>query len=295
MGLDGLGGRICTFDCLYCEAGATETLTLTRKPYVPARRLLAELDAWKAAGHDAPDVVTLGGSGEPTLNTECEAILEGVKERFPRLPAAVLTNSALLSEPEVRRELARADIVLPSMDTLVEAEFRRLNRPHPAMSLAAIRQGLLDFRAGYSGRIFLEILLVLGLNDTEENLARLRDFCRELAPDRIDVTTMSRPGAHAGAAPVPAASLARFREALGASAAGNAATGSGPASQICAASAGDLAETIAASVRRRPQTAAGLAKALGVPACRVETALQTLLRAGRVHREELGRDIFYSG
>lgn len=294
LGLDGLGGRICTFDCLYCEAGATEALTIARKPYVPTARLLSELAAWKAA-HTTPEVVTLGGLGEPCLNTDCGPILEGAAALFSGLPTAVLTNSSLLSDAAVREALSRADIVLPSMDTLVEAEFHRLNRPHPGLSLSAIRQGLLDFRAGYAGRIFLEILLVAGVNDTEENLALLRDFCRELAPDRVDVTTMSRPGAHAGAAPVAKAAMARFREALGAAPATAAATGHGPAAQACAGVPDDLAATIAASVRRRPQTLAGLAKALGQPECRVATALDGLLRAGRVHREDLGHDIFYSG
>jgi wyosine [tRNA(Phe)-imidazoG37] synthetase (radical SAM superfamily) len=295
LGLDGLGGRICTFDCLYCEAGATEALTTARKPYVPATRLLGELAAWKAAGHPDPDVVTLGGLGEPCLNTECAPILAGAGEILAGVPTAVLTNSSLLSDPEVRRALARADIVLPSMDTLVAAEFFRLNRPHPDLSLAGIRQGLLDFRAEYAGRIFLEVLLVAGINDTEENLALLREFCRELSPDRVDVTTMSRPGAHAGAAAVPRATLARFRDALGAPATGPVEPGHGPSAQVCAATPDSLAATIAASVRRRPQTVAGLAKALGVPPCRVEKALAELLRADAVRREDLDHDIFYSG
>lgn len=295
LGLDGLGGRICSFDCLYCEAGPTEALTRARKPYVPAGRLLAELATWKAAAHHLPDVVTLGGMGEPTLNTDCGAILAGARELFSGLPAAVLTNSSLLPDPEVRQALAQADIVLPSMDSLVESEFSRLNRPHPDLTLGAVRQGLLDFRSGYAGRIFLEVLLVAGINDTEENLALLRDYCRELAPDRVDVTTMSRPGAHAGAGPVTPATLAQFREALGAATAPATASGHGPASVLAGAPTEDLAARIAASVRRRPQTAHALAQGLDVPLEQIEQALRTLTRAGTVRRELLGHDTFYSG
>lgn len=295
LGLDGLGGRICSFDCLYCEAGATEALTLVRKPYVPAASLLAELAAWKKTATVTPEVVTLGGLGEPCLNTDCRPILEGAATLFPGLPTAVLTNASLLSDPDVRRDLAAADIVLPSMDTLVETEFRLLNRPHPDLSLAAVRQGLLDFRAGYPGRIFLEVLLVAGVNDTEENLALLRDFCRALSPDRVDVTTMSRPGAHAGAAPASAAVLARFREALRAAPASARRAGHGPTAQVCADAPEDLAAVIAASVKRRPQTLAALATGLGQPECRVRLALKELLRTGRAHRQDLGYDVFYSG
>jgi len=289
-----LGARICTFDCLYCEAGATEALTTARKPYVPADRLLAELAVWKAAGHAAPEAVTLGGLGEPCLNTECEAILRGAKALFPAVPAAVLTNSSLLPDPDVREALFAADIVLPSMDTLVEAEFSRLNRPHPDMRLAAIRQGLLDFRAGYAGRMFLEILLVAGVNDTEENLALLRDFCRELAPDRVDVTTMSRPGAYPGVRAVSPAVRARFREALDAVPGPSVDSGHGPTALLTRAPE-NLDAVILASVKRRPQTAAGLAAGLGVPLACLEQALETLARTGAVRRELLGHDIFYSG
>jgi wyosine [tRNA(Phe)-imidazoG37] synthetase (radical SAM superfamily) len=297
LGLDLLGARICTFDCLYCEAGVTEALTTARKAYVDARHILDELAAWKAAGHADPDVVTLGGLGEPCLNSDCGEIIVGAKKIFPRVPVAVLTNSSLLPDPDVRAALSRADIILPSMDTLVETEYRRLNRAHPDISLASIRQGLLDFRAEYDGSIFLEVLLLAGINDTDENLALLRDFCRAFTPTRVDVVTMSRPGAHSGARAVTRDVLTRFTEALGASPANAAAIdfdGHGP-SALAARKTDDLAARIAASVTRRPQTAHGLAVALGVPVESVMHALDALERAGSVRREPSGHDIFYSG
>ena len=295
LGLDLLGARICTFDCLYCEAGATQALTALRKPYVGARHILAELAAWKAAGHDLPDAVTLGGLGEPTLNSDCGEIIAGAKELFPGVPVAVLTNSSLLPDPRVRAELFGADIILPSMDTLVEAEYRQLNRPHPEITLAAMRQGLLDFRAGYGGSIFLEVLLLAGINDTGQNLELLRDFSRELAPTRVDVVTMSRPGAHSGAKAVSREVLARFREALGGTRPpAPVAAGHGPAA-LAARRTDDLAARIAASVARRPQTAGDLAVALDVPVGHVKKALAELERTGKVRRESSGHDIFYSG
>ncbi len=308
LGLDLLGARICSFDCLYCEAGPTDALTVARKPYVPAAKILAELEDWKAAGHAAPDVVTLGGLGEPTLNSECDAVIAGAKELFPDVPVAVLTNSSLLSDPDVRAACNLADIVLPSMDTLIAAEYARLNRPHAALGLDALRRGLLDFRAGYQGSLFLEVLLAAGVNDSEENLEALRTFCRELAPTRVDVVTLSRPGAHAGATAVSKAVLARFREALCPAAQSVAAAthareafrtagageGHGPAA-LAARRPAALAEAIVASVRRRPQTAAVLAAALGHPRDAVQAALDALEQGGAVRRRQEGREIFYSG
>ncbi|WP_139311542.1 radical SAM protein [Desulfovibrio sp. DV] len=298
LGLDLLGARICTFDCLYCEVGVTEALTTVRKPYVPARRILDELAAWKAAGHAMPDVVTLGGLGEPCLNTDLGDIIAGTKELFPDIPVAVLTNSSLLPDADVRGALSAADIVLPSMDTLVASEYRRLNRPHAAIGLDTIRRGLLDFRAMYGGSIFLEVLLLAGINDTAENLDLLQGFCRELAPTRVDVVTMSRPGAYAGATAVPREVLARFRESLGSADAATALSGDpsghGPTALVGRHSE-ELAARIAASVARRPQTEQGLAAGLGVPVEHVRRALDGLLRTGSVRRQPDDDDFFYSG
>ncbi|WP_300161307.1 radical SAM protein [Solidesulfovibrio sp.] len=300
LGLDLLGARICSFDCLYCEAGPTEALTVARKPYVPAGKILAELARWKAAGHGRPDAVTLGGLGEPTLNSDCAEIIAGAKELFPGVPVAVLTNSSLLPDPDVRAALGAADIVLPSMDTLVAAEYARLNRPHAAVDLGGLRRGLLDFRAGYGGALCLEVLLADGINDSEENLEALRDYCRELSPDRVDVVTLSRPGAHPGATAVLKPVLARFRQALGPAAASPAPApepateGHGPTA-LAARRNDDLGPSLLASVKRRPQTARGLAAALGHSLDAVQAALDALERDGAVRQRVEGREIFYSG
>ena len=211
LGLDLLGRRVCSMNCVYCESGPLQTLTLTRKPYVPADELLAELAAWEARrlarGEPRPDVVTLGGLGEPTLNSDLPAIIAGVRKILPGVPVAVLTNASLMTDPQVRRELAEADIVLPSLDSLEPGEFGRVNRPHRGVDPAAVARGILEFRGHFGGRLWLEILLVAGVNDSAENLARLTGFCRELGPDRVDVVTLTRPGTEADARAVDTATL----------------------------------------------------------------------------------------
>ncbi len=146
LGLDLLGKKICTHDCLYCEVGPTTTHTLRRAPYVPARTLLTELALWKEHADSSPDHITLGGSGEPCLNSDLPEIISGVKNLFPHTPVAVLTNSALIGHPDVRTALLQADVILPSMDTLDPQAFLRLNRPHKGIELSRMAQDLLDFR-----------------------------------------------------------------------------------------------------------------------------------------------------
>lgn len=302
LGLDLLGARICSFDCLYCEVGPTDALTTAQKPYVPATRLLGELSGFAASGPPALDAVTLGGLGEPCLNTDMDRIIDGCRKILPGIPVAVLTNSSLLSDPAVRKRLVGADVVLPSMDTLVPEEFAIINRPHRNVSLEAIRRGLLDFRSEFFGRVFLEILVLDGINDSEDNLARLREYCRNLRPDRVDVVTMTRPGAWPRARPASSATLARFRESLGAVLT-ETTDGHGPAalrgrSADCPgrrdASEG-IVSRVAASLGGRPQTIAQLSAALGLAEGDIRRAVETLVREKKIQAKAAFDDVFYFG
>lgn len=321
LGLDLLGARVCSMNCAYCESGPLERLTLDRAPYVPAQELLAELRAWEAGrakrGEPLPDVVTLGGLGEPTLNSDMAPIIQGVRGVLPGVTVAVLTNASLMPDQAVRAELALADAVLPSLDSLVPEEFARVNRGHPSLDPSAIAAGILAFRRESTAKVYLEVLLVAGVNDSARNLELLTRYCAELAPHRVDVTTLSRPGTEAWARPVDAQTLARWRHALGASAgamgAAQAVPGSGGEAPGLARNAekgqeqcGDmsLAEVrsrIQASLARRPQTTAQLSSALLAAPALVERALAELLgqglaeevRRAALEEGERAADVYY--
>ena len=298
LGLDLLGAKICSFDCLYCEVGVTRALTRVRKPYVPADKLLGELAYKLFAPHPPFDVITLGGMGEPTLNSDMGRIITGVRELAPGVPVAVLTNSSLMADPQVRAELCLADMVLPSMDSLLPGEFQRINRPQAGTSLTDIRQGLLAFGREYAGKLFLEVLVLAGVNDSDENIARLEAFCRELRPHRVDIVTMTRPGAYLEALPAPPATLERFRQALGPLAR----SGEQPEKARHFGSALDnnlsmtvhgLEARILESLSRRPQTAGQLALGLGASLADVSALLSGLAARGRVSLQDVQDETFY--
>ncbi len=292
LGLDLLGDRICSMDCVYCEVGATRELTLERRPYVPAEDILHELEEWKKEGHAPPDMITLGGLGEPCLNTEMEYVISGCRDLFPDVPVAVLTNSTLMLDPEVRRELALADIVLPSLDSLVPEEFHALNRPCPGVGPEEVAQGLLEFKKMFDGRIFLEILLAEGVNDSDANLGRLEAFCKRLQPDRVDVVTLSRPGTVKKAKAVDKETLERWRKALHA--------GDAPVQERQLARGATLSEAhvedmIRASLARRPQTVKQLGQALGISEEQAEKAVTRLVQNDEaVSRDESGTPFYHS-
>ncbi len=316
LGLDLLGRRVCSMDCLYCEVGRTEEMTVRRAPYVPARLLLAELEQWREENTKFPDHVTLGGEGEPCLNSEMEAIIHGCHRILPGVPVAVLTNSTLLADEAVRGELALADVVLPSLDSLVEHEFKTLNRPCGGLRAKDIAEALLRFRHMFHGGIFLEILLAQGINDSEENLALLVKYVQRLAPDRVDVTTLSRPGAYAAARAVDRDILTHWSAILTTAAGLPARTADGKGTLVDSASPGSdfgggkdvpaatrphgenqlgsgliprrdqatATDMVARSLERRPQTASQLAHSLALPPEQVDAALSRLLLDGVVHR-----------
>ncbi len=295
LGLDVLGQRICSFNCPYCEVGVTEILTTDRAPYVASVEIIDELARFVKTGPDF-DVVTLGGLGEPTLNSQCGEILLQAKNVVKHRETAVLTNSAHLDDPAVRRELCTADIVLPSLDSLVEDEFKRINHPHPLVSLDRIQSGLLAFRNMYAGKMFLEILLLEGVNDSTENLERLEAFLPQLRPDRVDVVTMSRPGTSDKAKPASAETLDRFRARLCKSVEKETQTAKRRLSSLDKKTAlGQEAGQgmIVSSLLRRPQTAEDLAEALSMDVAVVTHELTILVSKGLVREKREDDRIFF--
>jgi wyosine [tRNA(Phe)-imidazoG37] synthetase (radical SAM superfamily) len=193
LGVDMVRSKICSLNCIYCECGATTALTLERKEYVPSDEIIAELKAFLEKA-PALDYITFGGSGEPTLNTGIGRVARYLKKTFPRYRCALLTNGTLFYLPEVRKECADFDLVLPNLDAVSEKAFSKINRPHSGLENAAVIKGLSIFRKGYTGTVWLEIFIVPGINDAPEELNALADAARSINPDRVQFNTLDRPG-----------------------------------------------------------------------------------------------------
>ena len=191
LGVDLVPFKTCTVDCIYCQLGKTTCKTVERKEYAASGEILADLKRVLASSRRI-DYITLSGSGEPTLNAKTGEIIRGIKE-MTGIPVAVLTNGTLFANRVVREELASADLVVPSLDAATQRVFEEINRPHPSLRVESVIEGMVEFREMYEGEIWLEIMLVEGVNDSQEELEALRKAAQKIKPDKIQLNTPVRP------------------------------------------------------------------------------------------------------
>jgi wyosine [tRNA(Phe)-imidazoG37] synthetase (radical SAM superfamily) len=211
LGIDLFTDKVCNLNCIYCEVGPTVTLTCKRDHYVPVSEIIAEIEQFcsKPMQLEQIDVFTVTASGEPTLHSGLGAILAFLKKIATR-KVIVLTNGTTLLDKSVREELQYADIVIPSLDSALLASFRKLNRPAACVRLEDVIEGLVRFSNEYTGEIWLEILLALGINDSAEDLQALSAVLPRLALDRVQLNTVVRPPLEKFALPVSDETLKRF-------------------------------------------------------------------------------------
>lgn len=215
LGIDILPRKICNFDCIYCEVGPTTQLVCERKEYVPTDAILAEVEEYFSDPEAVSrvDVVTVTASGEPTLHSGLGRIIRFLKERTGK-PVAVLTNGTNLGDRDVVAALSRADVVIPSLDAVLPASFRKLNRPARCVDLDEMIEDLVRFSHEYNGELWLEILLARGVNDSGEDIDALIGVIRRMKLSRVQLNTVARPPHEKFALPVAPERLREIAERL---------------------------------------------------------------------------------
>ena len=198
LGVSPIPPKTCTYSCVYCQLGRTNRLQINREDFYPKEEILKEIE--EVMEKNKPDYITFAGDGEPTLCKSLGWLIDNCKEKFS-VPVAVITNSSLLFISDVRKDLRNADIVLPSLDAGDENIFKKINRPHKGISFEKMLNGIIKFRNEYNGKIWIEVMLVKNLNDSDEALTEIKKCLEKIRPDRIYINVPIRPPAESWALP----------------------------------------------------------------------------------------------
>ncbi len=215
LGVNPIPFKTCNYSCVYCQLGRTTHMTNERRDFFPPEELLNEIKGVlepEGSEHEI-DFVTFIGEGEPTLCKSLGWLISKTKE-LADIPVAVDTNGSLLYQADVRNELSLADVVMPSLDAGTAGTFRKINRPFRGIAFDAMVEGIERFRRAYAGELWVEVMLVKGLNDSEAELQALKRRLERIEPDRLYINVPIRPPAEPWAVPPDQEAIVLAQEIL---------------------------------------------------------------------------------
>ncbi|MEN8146598.1 MAG: radical SAM protein, partial [Campylobacterota bacterium] len=184
----------CNFDCLYCELAPAATVDVQNEtPSVES--IITDLKA-ALKEHNNIDEITLTANGEPTLYPHLKELISEIDKIKEDKETLILTNSAALVDKKVFDTLLELDQVKLSLDAVSTDIFRKIDRPHDDIDISRLVDAVVRFSEVYTGKLFIEILFVRGLNDTKEEIVKLNEVLHRLKALRIDIGTIDRPPAY---------------------------------------------------------------------------------------------------
>ncbi len=282
LGVDIVPYKTCTYDCIYCQLGKTTNQTTQRGSFVPVDSVIKEIKEVIDQNSDI-DYITFSGSGEPTLNKDIGQMIEKVKKITP-ISVAVLTNGSLLWDHQVRDDLSEADLVVPSLDAVSEVVFRKVNSPSAGFGIEKVLGGLKTFCGQFKGAIYLEIMLVKNVNDSEREIRRINGFAKHLRADAIQLNTVVRPPGDPDARPLNQEELGKVRNLfdpkLKVEVIANFKRETSKAYQK------DLEQAIVELLKRRPTKKEEMAASLGIHLNEIMKYLQILEEKKKIRRSQ---------
>jgi wyosine [tRNA(Phe)-imidazoG37] synthetase (radical SAM superfamily) len=288
LGVDLIPRKYCSLDCIYCQLGPTAQTQVKRQSFHDPDSVVEQVLGRVREGGRI-DCISLSGSGEPTLSSDIGLIIKRLKDKVS-LPVAVITNGSTLDSDDVKGDLMAADIILPSLDAPDETVYRKVNRPHESLRFSDTVRGLETFCRQYKGKVWLEIMLIAGINDDVEHIEMFKKIVDRLPVDKIQLNTVVRPPAEKSARRVSDAGLLSISSLFGdrcevvAERARNRAGGPGP---------DDWEQSVLAMLGRRSLSLDDIVRSTGIPAQAARQGMKKLVEEGRVKAVTLGHRRFY--
>ena len=186
--------KSCNFDCVYCELKGAKPVEEIENPPSIDEIISALKEALKV--HQNIDVITLTANGEPTLYPHLKELIVKVNELKGRAKTLILSNGSGARDQKICEALQGLDIVKFSLDSAVQSTFKKIDRNKSGIEVSELIEAMAKFRKEFKGELVLEILVVAGFNDKEEEFITLNESINEIAPHRVDVGTIDRPPAY---------------------------------------------------------------------------------------------------
>ena len=197
LGVDLVVSKSCNLNCIFCECGATKKIQLERKRFKDMNEILEEIST--VLKDIQPDYITFSGSGEPTLSLDLGNISKAIKEDLKyQGKICLITNSLLLANENLMKELEYIDLIVPTLNTLTQDIFEKIVRPDYKTSVEEIRKGFINLNnSKYKGKIWIEIFILENINDSDKNFVDIANFLKSenIRYDKIQLNTIDRVGA----------------------------------------------------------------------------------------------------
>lgn len=294
LGVDLVPYKYCPLNCVYCEVQSTDHLTLRRREFFPVEEIKAELADFLSTQPEL-DYITFSGAGEPTLYNRIGEIVHFIKSDYPGYKLALLTNGVLLNDASLRQEILPCDLILPSLDACSQQVFERINRPHPDLTAAKLVDALVALREDYQGQIWLEVFIIAGINDSQEELDCLCEAISKIRPDLIQINSLDRPGAEAWVKAAGDNVLSKVQKYFSARLdIPVEIIAKAHPENIDVAVPEDIEEAIESTLKRRPSTVEDLSATLGLHINEISKFLRQLNSEHKVSAKREERGIFYS-
>ena len=197
LGVDLVVSKSCNLNCIFCECGATKKIQLERQRFKDMNEILEEIST--VLKDIKPDYITFSGSGEPTLSLDLGNISKAIKEDLKyEGKICLITNSLLLADENLMKELEYIDLIVPTLNTLTQDIFEKIVRPDYRTSVEEIRKGFINLnKSNYKGKIWIEIFILENINDSDKNFVDIANFFKSenIRYDKIQLNTIDRVGA----------------------------------------------------------------------------------------------------
>lgn len=196
LGINNIPPKICSYSCVYCQIGKTSNVKIHPQVFYSPSQIFNEVQEKVEKSREkgeSIDYLTFVPDGEPTLDINLGKEIKLIKPLGIKI--AVISNSSLIDQKQVRKNLKEADLVSLKVDSVEEKIWRKVNHPHRSLCLKSILEGILEFSRTFKGKIITETMLIKDVNDDSQHIKKVADFLGKFKPSRSYLSLPIRPPA----------------------------------------------------------------------------------------------------